>query len=313
MQKNSKIFVCGHNGMVGSAILSNLNNNGYKNVITASRSELNLVNQNEVENFFSNLKPEFVFLAAAKVGGIHANDTFSGEFIYENLMIQNNVIHSSYRNNVSKLLFLGSSCIYPKEPKIPIVEESLMTGKLEATNKSYAIAKIAGIEVCQSYKKQYGFNAISIMPTNLYGPNDNYSLENSHVLGAFIRKFHDAKIKGDESVTLWGDGSPYREFLYVKDLAEAAVYCMNVYENEEIINIGTGEDIQIKELSNLVCSIIGYRGNVIWDTTKPNGTPRKLLDISKIKEIGWQPSTSLEQGIKETYNWFLENYDNLRI
>lgn len=227
-------------------------------------------------------------------------------------MIQNNVIHSSYRNNVSKLLFLGSSCIYPKEPKIPIAEESLMTGKLEATNKSYAIAKIAGIEVCQSYKKQYGFNAISIMPTNLYGPNDNYSLENSHVLGAFIRKFHDAKIKGDESVTLWGDGSPYREFLYVKDLAEAAVYCMNVYENEEIINIGTGEDIQIKELSNLVCSIIGYKGNVVWDTTKPNGTPRKLLDISKIKEIGWQPSISLEQGIKETYNWFLENYDNLR-
>jgi GDP-L-fucose synthase len=312
MQKNSKIFVCGHNGMVGSAIVSNLNNNGYKNVITASRSELNLVNQYEVENFFSNLKPEFVFLAAAKVGGIHANDTFSGEFIYENLMIQNNVIHSSYRNNVSKLLFLGSSCIYPKEPKIPIVEESLMTGKLEATNKSYAIAKIAGIEVCQSYKKQYGFNAISIMPTNLYGPNDNYSLENSHVFGAFIRKFHDAKIKGDESVTLWGDGSPYREFLYVNDLAEAAVYCMNVYENEEIINIGTGEDIQIKDLSNLVCSIIGYKGNVIWDTTKPNGTPRKLLDISKIKEIGWQPSISLEQGIKETYNWFLENYDNLR-
>jgi GDP-L-fucose synthase len=313
MLKNSKIYVCGHNGMVGSAIMNNLLSSGYENLITASRSELNLLNQSEVSYFISNNKPDYVFLAAAKVGGIHANDSLSAEFIYENLMIQNNVIHSSYENQVKKLLFLGSSCIYPKKPEIPISETSLLSGKLEQTNKSYAIAKIAGIEMCQSYRKQFGFNAISIMPTNLYGPNDNFTLENSHVLAAFIRKFNDAKESNTESVTLWGDGSAYREFLHVNDLAEAAVFCMNNYDNMEIVNIGTGEDIQIKTLSHLVSSIVGFNGEILWDKTKPNGTHRKLLDISKISSIGWQPKISLKEGIEDTYNWFIKNINKVRL
>ena len=297
--------------MVGSAIHNLLKLQGYTNILTAGREELDLTNQQMVEEFFIKNTPEYVFLAAAKVGGIHANNSLSGDFLYENIMIQNNVIHYANKNNVKKLLFLGSSCIYPKTPQIPINEESLLSGKLEPTNKSYAIAKIAGIEMCQSYRRQYGLNAISIMPTNLYGPNDNFSLDTSHVLAAFIRKFHDAKLDGHEDVTLWGDGSPYREFLHVEDMAIAAILCMEEYEDSEIINIGVGEDLQIKELSNIVSKIIGYEGNILWDDSKPNGTPRKLLDNKKILNLGWKPQISLENGIKETYSWFKNNFKNI--
>ena len=313
MHKKESIFICGHNGMVGSAINKKLLEEGYKNIITASRDELDLTNQSDVKSFFNKYNPDYVFLAAAKVGGIHANDSLSGEFIYENIMIQNNVINSAYESGSKKLLFLGSSCIYPKEPTIPISEDSLLSGKLEPTNKSYAIAKIAGIEMCQSYRKQYNFNAISIMPTNLYGPNDNFTLENSHVLAAFIRKFSDAKENNIERVTLWGDGSPYREFLHVNDLAEAAVFCMNDYDSSEIVNIGTGEDIQIKSLSSLVSNIVGFNGEVLWDKTKPNGTHRKLLDITKISSLGWKPKISLKEGIEDTYDWFIKNIEKVRL
>lgn len=311
MDKKDVIFIAGHNGMVGSAIHNLLKLQGYTNILTAGREELDLTNQQMVEEFFIKNTPEYVFLAAAKVGGIHANNSLSGDFLYENIMIQNNVIHYANKNNVKKLLFLGSSCIYPKTPQIPINEESLLSGKLEPTNKSYAIAKIAGIEMCQSYRRQYGLNAISIMPTNLYGPNDNFSLDTSHVLAAFIRKFHDAKLDGHEDVTLWGDGSPYREFLHVEDMAIAAILCMEEYEDSEIINIGVGEDLQIKELSNIVSKIIGYEGNILWDDSKPNGTPRKLLDNKKILNLGWKPQISLENGIKETYSWFKNNFKNI--
>jgi|TARA_B110000881_G_C18595145_1_gene530722 GDP-L-fucose synthase len=311
LDKKDVIFIAGHNGMVGSAIHNLLKLQGYTNILTAGREELDLTNQQMVEEFFIKNTPEYVFLAAAKVGGIHANNSLSGDFLYENIMIQNNVIHYANKNNVKKLLFLGSSCIYPKTPQIPINEESLLSGKLEPTNKSYAIAKIAGIEMCQSYRRQYGLNAISIMPTNLYGPNDNFSLDTSHVLAAFIRKFHDAKLDGHEDVTLWGDGSPYREFLHVEDMAIAAILCMEEYEDSEIINIGVGEDLQIKELSNIVSKIIGYEGNILWDDSKPNGTPRKLLDNKKILNLGWKPQISLENGIKETYSWFKNNFKNI--
>tara|TARA_B100000989_G_C19505746_1_gene456448 strand:- start:572 stop:1513 length:942 start_codon:yes stop_codon:yes gene_type:complete len=313
MHKEDSIFICGHNGMVGSAINKKLIQEGFNNIITATRDELDLTNQSDVESFFNRNNPDYVFLAAAKVGGIHANDSLSGEFIYENIMIQNNVINSAYESGSKKILFLGSSCIYPKEPKIPISEDSLLSGKLEPTNKSYAIAKIAGIEMCQSYRKQYGFNAISIMPTNLYGPNDNFTLENSHVLAALIRKFNDAKENNIKSVTLWGDGSPYREFLHVYDLADAAVFCMKEYDKGEIINIGTGEDIQIKSLSNLISDIVGYDGKVLWDKTKPNGTHRKLLDITKISSLGWKPKISLKDGIEDTYKWFINNTDKVKL
>ena len=313
MNISDSIFLSGHKGMVGSAIHEKLLSDGYENIITASKNELDLTNQLDVESFFKKNKPEYVFLAAAKVGGIHANNSLSGEFIYENMMIQNNVINSAYKNKTTKLLFLGSSCIYPKEPIIPINEDSLLSGKLEPTNRAYAIAKIAGIEMCQSYKKQYGFNAISIMPTNLYGPNDNFSLETSHVLPALIRKFHDAKINNQNSVTCWGDGSPYREFLHVYDLAEAAIMCMKHYESEQIINIGTGVDITIKELSSLISKVVDFKGEVLWDDSKPNGTPRKLLDSTRINELGWKPKISLEKGIQETYLWFQENIQKVRI
>ena len=313
MNINDSIFLCGHKGMVGSAIHKKLISDGYENIITASKNELDLTNQLEVESFFKKNKPAYVFLAAAKVGGIHANNSLSGEFIYENMMIQNNVIDSAYKNEATKLLFLGSSCIYPKEPTIPINEDSLLSGKLEPTNRAYAIAKIAGIELCQSYKKQYGFNAISIMPTNLYGPNDNFSLENSHVLAALIRKFHDAKTNNQNTVTCWGDGSPYREFLHVKDLADAAIMCMKNYESEQIINIGTGVDITIKDLSSLISKVVDFKGEVLWDDSKPNGTPRKLLDSTRINELGWKPKISLEKGIQDTYLWFKENIQKVRI
>ena len=312
MHKSDSIFLCGHKGMVGSAIHQKLISDGYKNIIIADKKELDLTNQLNVELFFKKNKPDYVFLAAAKVGGIHANNSLSGEFIYQNIMIQNNVINSAYVNKTKKLLFLGSSCIYPKEPEIPINEESLLSGKLESTNRAYAIAKIAGIEMCQSYKKQYGFNAISIMPTNLYGPNDNFSLENSHVLAALIRKFHDAKTKNQNSVICWGDGSPYREFLHVNDLADAAVMCMKNYESEQIINIGTGTDITIRDLSILISRIVDFKGEIIWDESKPNGTHRKLLDSTKINDLGWKPKISLEEGIKDTYLWFQENIESIR-
>ena len=299
--------------MVGSSIHNLLESQGYTNILTAERKELDLTNQRMVQDFFIKNAPDYVFLAAAKVGGINANNSLGGDFIYENIMIQNNVIHHASKNNTKKLLFLGSSCIYPKAPQIPIKEESILSGKLEPTNKSYAIAKIAGIEMCQSYRKQYGFNAVSIMPTNLYGPKDNFSLENSHVLPALLRKFHDAKLNNDKNVTLWGDGSPYREFLYVDDMAKAALLCMQNYDDAEIINIGVGEDIQIKELSSMVSEIVGYEGKILWDESKPNGTPRKLLDNSKILNLGWKPEISLQEGINKTYSWFIDNLENIKI
>lgn len=307
MTKNAKIYIAGHTGLVGSAIVRELHKNGYTNILMRTREELDLTRQKEVENFFKIEKPEYVFLAAAKVGGILANDTYSADFLRDNLMIQTNVIYSAYKNGVKKLLFLGSSCIYPKNSPQPIKEEYLLGGELEPTNKAYAVAKITGIIMCQSYNKQYGTNFISVMPTNLYGENDNFDLETSHVLPALIRKFDDAKKNNAEEVMLWGTGSPKREFLYVDDLASACVFLMNNYDSEEIINIGTGEDLSILELANLVKEIVGYKGNIVWDSSKPDGTPRKLLDVSKIQSLGWKHSTSLREGIKRTYDWYKAN------
>lgn len=307
MNKNSKIYIAGHTGMVGSAILRKLKSENYTNLILKSRKELDLINQEAVENFLNTEKPEYVFLAAAKVGGIYANESKSADFIYENLMIQNNLITSSFNNNVKKLLFLGSSCIYPKKSNLPIAEDQILTGPLEETNKSYAIAKIAGLQLCQSFRKQYGFNAISIMPTNLYGPNDNFSLETSHVLPALIRKFHEAKANNSDSVTCWGDGSPLREFLYVDDLADASLFCMKNYDESEPVNIGTGKEISIQELSELIKSVTGFKGNILWDESKPNGTHSKLLNVSKINNLGWISKIDLEDGIKKTYKWFTKN------
>jgi GDP-L-fucose synthase len=301
MKLDSRIFVAGHNGMVGSAIVRKLESLGYTNIITIQRSKLNLLDQSEVDNFFRKVGPEYVFLAAAKVGGIKANRDMKADFIYENLMIQTNIIKSSYSYDVKKLIFLGSSCIYPKMCNQPIKEEYLMTGELETTNDAYAIAKIAGIKMCQSYNEQYGTNFISVMPTNLYGPNDNYDLNNSHVLPAMIRKFHEAKIEGKESVEIWGTGTPKREFLYVDDLADACVFLMNNYSGSEIVNIGTGQDVTIAELAVGISKIIGYEGSIHYNTSMPDGTPRKLLDVSRLEEIGWKYSTSLKEGIEKTY------------
>jgi GDP-L-fucose synthase len=301
MNKDSKIYVAGHNGMVGSAIVRKLKSEGYSNFILKSSKELDLRNQQDVTDFFKNEKPEFVFLAAAKVGGIQANNTYRADFLYENLSIQNNVIHNSYKHDVKKLLFLGSSCIYPKLCPQPIKEEYLLTGPLEYTNEPYALAKIAGIKLCENYRKQYGCNFISCMPTNLYGPGDNYDLNNSHVLPALLRKFHEAKVKDLNEVTIWGTGTPRREFLHVDDLANACVHLMNHYDGEEWLNVGCGEDLMISELAKLIAEIVGYTGNLVFDTTKPDGTPRKILDISKIKSLGWEPKISLEQGIKNVY------------
>ena len=301
IQKESSIYVAGHNGMVGSAIIRRLKQAGFSNIITRTSKELNLTNQQAVANFFATEKLDFVFLAAAKVGGILANNTFRAEFIYENLMIQNNIIHCSYLNKVKKLMFLGSSCIYPKLAPQPMQEEYLLTGILEATNEPYAIAKIAGIKMCDAYRAQYGCNFISVMPTNLYGPNDNYDLKNSHVLPALIRKFHIAKIKNLKNVEVWGTGSPMREFLHVDDLAEACLYLMQNYNESGIINIGMGEDISIKDLAILVKKIVNYNGDIIFDTTKPDGTPRKLMDVSKLHSYGWKHKINLEEGIKSVY------------
>jgi GDP-L-fucose synthase len=301
MNKESKIYVAGHRGMVGSAIVRRLTELGYTNLILKTRKELDLTNQFQVNHFFHFERPEYVFLAAAKVGGIGANNEFRADFIYENLIIQSNVIKASHNTGVKKLLFLGSSCIYPKLCTQPIKEEYLLTGLLEPTNDAYAIAKISGIKMCQDFNKQYGTNYISVMPTNLYGPNDNYDLNNSHVLPALIRKFHDAKVEGKEKVEIWGTGSPMREFLYVDDLAEACVYLMNNYNESEIVNIGTGEDITIKDLANLVKEVVGFSGDIYFNTDMPDGTPKKLLDVNRIKGLGWTYKTSLKEGIQKTY------------
>jgi GDP-L-fucose synthase len=306
MNLDSRIFVAGHNGMVGSAIVRKLEQLGYTNIITMQRSKLNLLDQSEVDSFFRKIAPEYVFLAAAKVGGIKANRDMKADFIYENIMIQTNIIKSSYSYDVKKLLFLGSSCIYPKMCEQPIKEEYLMTGELESTNDAYAIAKIAGIKMCQSYNEQYGTNFISVMPTNLYGPNDNYDLNNSHVLPAMIRKFHEAKIEGKESVEIWGTGTPKREFLYVDDLADACVFLMNNYSGSEIVNIGTGQDVTIAELAVGISKVVGYDGGIHYNTEMPDGTPRKLLDVSRLEGIGWKYSTSLKEGIKKTYKDYVK-------
>lgn len=309
MENSSKIFVAGHRGLVGSAIVRALETAGYTNIIKKNRDELDLLDQKAVADFFATEKPEYVFDAAAKVGGIMANKEHPAEFIYQNLVIQNNIIHNAYLNGVKKLVFLGSSCIYPKLAEQPIKEEYLLTGPLEPTNDAYAIAKIAGIMMCQSYNKQYGTNYISLMPTNLYGPNDNFDLTSSHVLPAMIRKFHEAKTSNSPSVPLWGTGSPMREFLHVDDLADAAVYLMNNYEGSDIVNIGTGEDVTIKELAELIRDTVGYKGELDWDTSKPDGTPRKLLDVSRLHGLGWKHKISLPEGVKDTYNWYLAHGD----
>ena len=307
MLKSAKIYVAGSNGMVGSAIVRTLEANGYSNIIVKSSKELDLKNQQAVHDFFNQEQPEYVFLAAAKVGGIHANNSYPATFIYDNLMIQSNVIQAAYDFNVKKLLFLGSSCIYPKFAPQPIKEEYLLTGSLEPTNEAYAIAKIAGLKMCQFYKQQYGCNFISAMPTNLFGVNDNFNLENSHVLPALLRKFIEAKQNNKQEVTIWGSGTPMREFLFVDDLAEACLFLMENYNGIETVNIGTGEDVSIKELAETIMKIVGFEGSLIFDASKPDGAPRKLLDVSKINNLGWKHQTSLENGIQKTLNWIQKN------
>lgn len=306
MEKESKIYVAGHRGMVGSAIVRKLTSLGYTNLLTQTSTELDLRNQQQVTDFFEVEKPEYVFLAAAKVGGIVANNTYRADFLYENLAIQNNIIHNSYLNKVKKLMFLGSSCIYPKLAPQPLKESYLLSGYLEPTNEPYAIAKIAGIKMCEAYRAQYGCNFISVMPTNLYGTNDNYDLVNSHVLPAMIRKFHEAKERSASEMTLWGTGSPMREFLHADDLAEACLFLMKNYNDSELVNIGTGEDVTIKNLAALVKKIVGFQGETIWDTSKPDGTPRKLMDVSKLHSLGWHHKIALEDGIKLAYQDFLK-------
>ncbi len=304
MEMNSKIYIAGHRGMVGSAIMRNLQNKGFNNIITRTSKELDLRNSQAVAEFFAAEKPEYVFLAAAKVGGIQANNIYRADFIYENLMIQNNVIHNSYLNNVKKLMFLGSSCIYPKMAPQPLKEEYLLTGLLEETNEPYAIAKIAGIKMCESYKRQYGCNFISVMPTNMYGPNDNYNLNNSHVLPALIRKFHDAKENNLPSVEMWGTGTPMREFLHADDLGDACVFLMNTYDGEQFVNIGSGTDLTIKDLALLIKDIVGFKGEIVHDLSKPDGTPRKLMNVSYLHSLGWKHKIELPEGIKQVYEDF---------
>jgi GDP-L-fucose synthase len=304
MELNSKIYIAGHRGMVGSAIMRNLQSKGFNNIITRTSKELDLRNSQSVNDFFSSEKPEYVFLAAAKVGGIQANNIYRADFIYENLMIQNNVIHNSYMNGVKKLMFLGSSCIYPKMAPQPLKEEYLLTGLLEETNEPYAIAKIAGIKMCESYKRQYGCNFISVMPTNMYGPNDNYNLNNSHVLPALIRKFHDAKENNLPSVEMWGTGTPMREFLHADDLGDACVFLMNTYDGEQFVNIGSGTDLTIKDLALLIKEIVGFTGEIVHDLSKPDGTPRKLMDVSYLHSLGWKHKIELPEGIKQVYEDF---------
>jgi GDP-L-fucose synthase len=307
MDNDSKILVAGSNGMVGSAIVRKLKDLGYKNLVFGNRSWVDFTKQRETYLFFKDIKPEYVFLAAAKVGGIMANKKYKADFLTENLQIQTNIIQQSYNFGVKKLLFLGSSCIYPKFANQPITEDQLMTGPLEPTNDGYSLAKIAGIKMCQAYNEQYGFNAISLMPTNLYGPNDNFDLETSHVFPGFIARFHQAKLNNDSYVECWGDGSPFREFLHVDDLADASVYLMNSYDSPEIVNVGTGIDVTIKELAEKISKVVGYTGDIIWNTDKPNGTPRKLLNVDKLTNLGWKYKTELDEGIKKTYEWYLKN------
>lgn len=312
MDKDAKIYVAGHRGLAGSAIVRALQTQGYTNLILKTSQELDLRRQDQVEAFFAETQPEYVFLAAAKVGGIHANNTYRAEFIYDNLILEANVIHSAYQSGVKKLLFLGSSCIYPKLCPQPMREDHLLTGFLEPTNEPYAIAKIAGLKLCENYCRQYGAQFISAMPTNLFGINDNFDLSNSHVLPALMRKFHEAKVANAPFVEIWGTGSALREFLYVDDLADALVFLMNHYSDVEFVNVGTGDEVSIKELAMTIQAVVGYQGELKFDPTKPDGTPRKLLDTSKLSAIGWQPKTSLKEGIEQTYRWFTENYESIR-
>ena len=304
MELHSRIYVAGHRGLVGSAIVRALLARGFNNVITRTRDELDLLNRRDVDDFFTSEQPDYVFLAAAKVGGIGANNTYRYDFIYENLQLQNNVIDAAFRNDVNKLLFLGSSCIYPKMAPQPLKEDYLLTGPLEPTNEPYAIAKIAGIKLCEALRDQYGFNAISCMPTNLYGPNDNYDLETSHVLPALIRRFHEARERGDANITLWGSGTPKREFLHVDDAAAAMIFLMEHYEGRDFVNIGTGEDISIRDLAELMKSITGFEGEILWDSSKPDGTPRKLMNVDRLHALGWRHHYSLRDGIEHTYAAF---------
>ena len=304
MEKSAKIYIAGHRGMVGSAIVRELQNQGFNNIITKTRAELDLLNQQAVADFFAKEKPQFVFLSAAKVGGIEANRSQLGSFTYENLQIQNNIIHSAYLNKVERLIFLGSSCIYPRMAPQPIKEEYLLTGPLEPTNYGYAIAKIAGLKMCEAYRAQYGCDFVSLMPTNLYGINDNFDLTTSHVLPALIRKFHEAKMRGDSAVEVWGSGTPKREFLFVDDLAEACVFAMNNKNVVELTNVGSGEDITIRELAELIKKIVGFKGEIKFDTSRPDGPPRKVLDVSKINALGWKAKTSLEDGVTRVYDWY---------
>lgn len=308
MEKNSKIYIAGHRGLVGSALVRNLEARGYTNIIGRTHKELDLTNQAAVNEFFAQEKPEYVILAAARVGGIHANNTYPAEFIYDNLMIQNNVIKAAHDHQVKKLLFLGSTCIYPKLAPQPIKEEYLLTGALEETNKAYAIAKIAGLEMCKFFKRQYGDNFISCMPTNLYGPNDNFDLQSSHVLPALIRKFHEAKVNNQATVEIWGTGTPLREFIYVDDMADACVFLMENYDGEQHVNIGTGEEVSIRQLAETVKEVVGFEGELVFNTNMPDGTPRKLTVVDKLHGLGWKHQVSLNEGIKLAYEWFLENY-----
>jgi GDP-L-fucose synthase len=309
MNKNSKILVAGHRGLVGSAIVRTLRKRGFDNIITRTRQELDLLNQQQVNEFFMNEKIDYVFDAAARVGGIHANDTYSAEFIYQNIQIQSNLIHYAWLYGVKKFLFLGSVCIYPKYAEVPVKEESLLTGYLEPTNDAYAVAKISGIKMLQAYNKQYGFKGVSLMPSNLYGIGDNFHPDNGHVIPAMITKFNNSNGK---SVTFWGDGTPMREFLYADDLADACLFAMDHFENAELINVGSGENVSIKNLANIVAGVVGYHGDIEWDTSRPNGTPNRPLDYSKMTELGWKPKHSLHEGLKKTYQWFVENtyYDS---
>ncbi len=312
MHKDSKIYVAGHRGLVGSAIVRALAAAGHHNILTRTSAECDLTDAGAVRDLFEAERPEYVFLAAAKVGGIQANDTYPADFIRDNLAIQMHVIHEAWRCGAKKLLFLGSSCIYPKYAPQPMREEHLLSGPLEPTNQWYAVAKIAGIKMCQAYRRQYGFSAISLMPTNLYGPGDNFDLQSSHVLPALLRKFHEAKIQGAPSVSVWGTGSPRREFLHVDDLAEACLHLMCCYDSEEIVNVGSGEDVSIAQLAALVRDVVGFPGVIVYDDTKPDGTPRKLLDVTRINEMGWRPRIGLQEGVAATYDWYVENRDQAR-
>jgi GDP-L-fucose synthase len=311
--KTTRIYVAGHNGLVGSAVVRALKKQGFENLSVRTHRELDLTEQDAVRKFFFSERPQAVIMAAAKVGGIHANNSHPATFLRDNLLIQDNVIDAAHRAGVEKFVFLGSSCIYPKMAPQPIKEDYLLTGPLEPTNEWYAIAKIAGLKMCQAYRRQYGFNAISLMPTNLYGPGDNFDLQNSHVLPALIRKFHDAKTRGDKSVELWGSGTPRREFLHVDDLADAVVYLLQSYNGESIVNIGWGEDVTIRELAEMVMSVIGYSGELTLDSSKPDGTPRKLLDVSRLHGLGWRPQIPLKQGIEATYTWFKQHTAEARL